>query len=176
MTAMTNSRHLQVSEPAARALRHSACAIWWSAAVVVGAAAIGGCKEESASGKSPLMANDAGGATGAEGAAPDALLERGKGVYTANCVVCHQADGKGTAGTFPPLVGNAHVKDKALVIKTLLQGHSGPLVVNGQKFNGNMPTWSQLSDDDLAAVATYVRNGLNQNIGSVAPAEVKALR
>ena len=98
----------------------------------------------------------------------DELKTRGEKVYSSNCVVCHQANGKGVPGAFPALDGSAIVagpKDA--------QVH---LVLNGKNA---MPTWKAvLSDTDIAAVITYTRNNWSnksqENI--VQPAEVLAAR
>jgi cytochrome c oxidase subunit 2 len=98
----------------------------------------------------------------------DELKLRGEKIYAANCVACHQATGKGIAGTFPALDGSKIVNGpKADQIKILLNGRNA------------MPPWkSALSDTEIAAVITYTRNNWSnkaeQNI--VQPAEVLAAR
>ncbi len=97
-----------------------------------------------------------------------ALLVRGEKVYAANCAVCHQASGKG-AGAIKALDGAAVVldADHARQLMVLLKGQS----------NGAMPAWKQLSDTDLAAVATFTKNSWSNKTGQlVQPAEVLALR
>lgn len=91
---------------------------------------------------------------GAAGAAVD-----GKQVFTANCVACHQATGKGLPGVFPPLDGSEWVMgDARTVANILLHGVSGELVVAGNTFKGAMPAFQQLGDAELAAVASYIRS------------------
>ncbi len=93
------------------------------------------------------------------------LKARGAQVYAANCQSCHQANGLGVKGAFPALDGSAVVKDKAQQIAILLNG------------KGAMPPWKQLSDVELAAVATYVKNSWGNNEGAaVQPAEFAAAR
>ena len=97
-----------------------------------------------------------------------ALTARGEKVYASNCAACHQANGKG-AGPIKPLDGSAVVlaeeHDKQLQV--LLQGAA----------NGAMPSWKQLSDTDLAAVATFTKNAWSNKTGQlVQPAEVVAQR
>ena len=90
---------------------------------------------------------------GAAGAAAD-----GKQGFTANCVACHQATGKGLPGVFPPLDGSEWVAgDERIVANILLHGVSGEITVMGNSFKGAMPSFQQLSDAELAAVASYVR-------------------
>ena len=96
------------------------------------------------------------------------LVKRGESVYAANCVACHQANGKG-AGPIKPLDGSALVTaaDKGLMINVLLNGAAG----------GSMPAWKQLSDTELAAVMTYAKNNWsNKTEQIVQPADVVAAR
>jgi cytochrome c oxidase subunit II len=93
------------------------------------------------------------------------LVKRGEGVY-ANCVACHQANGKG-AGPFKPLDGSALVL--AADNKDFIN-----IMLNGQ---GAMPSWKQLSDTEIAAVMTYAQNTWSNQTGRmVQPADVKAAR
>ena len=96
------------------------------------------------------------------------MLVRGEKVYAANCAACHQANGKG-AGPIKPLDGSAKVLDPDHTdqINVLLKGQN----------NGAMPSWKQLSDTDIAAVATYTKNSWSNKTGQlVQPAEVKTER
>jgi len=96
------------------------------------------------------------------------ILARGEKVYAANCAACHQANGKG-AGPIKPLDGAAVVldADHAKQIQVLLKGQN----------NGAMPSWKQLSDTDLAAVASYTKNSWSNKTGQIVqPAEVLAQR
>ena len=82
----------------------------------------------------------------------------GSVVYAAQCAACHQASGMGLSGVFPPLVGADWVlENDERLVQILLHGIQGELVVNGMTYNGVMPAFSQLSDGDLAAVLTYIR-------------------
>ena len=93
------------------------------------------------------------------------LKERGAKVYAANCQACHQANGLGVKGAFPALDGSAVVMNKEQQIAIVLNG------------KGAMPPWKQLSDVDLAAVSTYVRNNWGNSAGApVQPAEYAAAR
>ena len=86
-------------------------------------------------------------------------VQAGRQIFLGRCQACHQADGKGLAGTFPPLVGSEWVTGAPeRVVHILLDGLQGPVQVAGQTFNGVMPTWrNQLSDREVAAVATFIR-------------------
>lgn len=83
----------------------------------------------------------------------------GKQVFTANCVACHQAGGTGLPGVFPPLDGSEWVAGKERVVANiLLHGINGELQVKGTTYKGSMPSFQQLGDEELAAVASYVRS------------------
>ncbi len=106
-----------------------------------------------------------------------ALLTEGKALYAQHCAACHQATGEGIPGAFPPFAGNANLKDVTLVVDTILKGKQGQITVKGQSFNGMMPAFaSQLSDKQVAAVATYIRNDFGNSFGGVSEAQVKAGR
>jgi len=108
---------------------------------------------------------------GGQGAVPagvdPALMEKGKAVYEANCAACHQANGQGLPGAFPPLAGNPHLQDVSHVLSVIKNGLQGPITVNGQTYNGQMPAFSQLSDEEVKAVATYIRNSWGNAFGPV---------
>ncbi|MES3011126.1 MAG: cytochrome c oxidase subunit II [Pseudomonadota bacterium] len=95
-------------------------------------------------------------------------VARGEKIYASNCMVCHQANGKG-AGPFKPLDGAAVVldADKSKQIAILLNGAGG----------GAMPSWKQLSDTEIAAVITYTKNSWSNKTGQVVqPVDVKSAR
>ena len=87
--------------------------------------------------------------------------ELGQQVYAANCASCHQATGAGIPGAFPPLAVHAPELvapegGRTYVVDALLYGLQGQITVSGTSYNGVMPAWGFLSDDDLAAVANYI--------------------
>ena len=91
--------------------------------------------------------------------ARDSLFEIGQGVYTANCIVCHQTTGQGIPGAFPPLVGSDWVLgNPERVVAIVMNGLSGPIEVNGIPYFSAMPGLNVvLTDEQIAAVATFVR-------------------
>ena len=95
------------------------------------------------------------------------LVARGQKVYAANCAACHLETGKG-GGAIKALDGSAIVKGgPAEQMHVLLEGRA----------NGAMPAWKQLSDVELAAVATYTKNHWTNQTGQmIQPAEFKAAR
>lgn len=105
----------------------------------------------------------------------DKWLAGGKKVYT-NCVACHQPDGKGLPGQFPPLIGTDWVSGSTSRLGgILLNGIMGPLTVEGQSYNGQMPAWSGLSDEQIAQVMTYIRfefGGMAEDPAGVVTAEM----
>ncbi|MBR9907159.1 MAG: c-type cytochrome [Gammaproteobacteria bacterium] len=106
-----------------------------------------------------------------------AASDDGKKAYEANCQACHQPNGKGLPGAFPPLAGNPNVTgDKLHVVRTILQGLSGPLEVNGQKFNAVMPPMQHISDEDIADIANYVLSSWGNKGGKVTEDEVEDVR
>jgi mono/diheme cytochrome c family protein len=88
-------------------------------------------------------------------------VAEGRVVFEANCIACHQADGTGLPGVFPPLKGNDHVFDSAHVTTVLGNGLTGEVVVNGTTYNGVMPAFSGLTDDQVTTVIAYLQFGLN---------------
>lgn len=83
----------------------------------------------------------------------------GKQLYGAKCAACHQGSGMGVAGVFPPVAASEWVTgDEKILTNILLHGVNGEMIVKGNKYNGAMPAWKSLSDDELAAVLTYIRS------------------
>ncbi len=86
-------------------------------------------------------------------------IEAGGRVYQKNCTACHQPDGKGLPGAFPPLVGSEWVTGAPeTLVRILLHGLQGAVTVAGATYNGAMPAWKDLlKDEEIAALATYLR-------------------
>lgn len=104
-------------------------------------------------------------------------MELGKAVYGQTCFVCHQPNGRGVANQIPPLAGSDFLLgNKAEVIRTVIQGRTGEVVVNGKKYTGIMIPQGNLSDEQIANVLTYVRNNWDNKGSSVTPDEVHAIR
>ena len=110
-------------------------------------------------------------------------FNQGKALYSKEgfCITCHQADGKGLPGSgFPPLSGTEWVTgSEDRLIKIILKGLMGPIVVEGKNYEGMVPMTpfeGMLNDQELAAVATYVRNSFGNKASVVSPEKVKEVR
>ncbi len=98
----------------------------------------------------------------------DELMAHGKGVFESNCQACHGADGK----------GNAAIGAKALDGSKIVQGAKSEqiaMLLNG-KAGSAMASFKQLSDKDLASVATYTKNSWGNKAGEVQPADFLSAR
>lgn len=101
----------------------------------------------------------------------------GAQVYAGKCAGCHQSSGTGVAGVFPPLAGSPWVTGSATrLVQILLHGIQGPIDVLGTTYDGLMPAWKSLSDEELAAVATYVRGSFGNGATPVSVQTVAAER
>jgi len=102
----------------------------------------------------------------------------GAKIYAATCQACHQVTGLGLANQFPPLAGSEWVtgrEDRLILI--IVHGITGEIEVEGETFNGLMPTWGpSFGDDDVAAVATYVRRAWGNKASPVSAATVTRVR
>lgn len=124
---------------------------------------------------SPAAASPAGATTVAADAPGDPKLGAEK---YAVCQTCHQADGNGVAGAFPPLAGSEWVTgDPAIPIRIVLHGLQGEITVKGTKYNAMMMPWKDaLSDAEIAAVLTYERSTWGNKAAPVTAAQVAAVR
>ena len=86
-------------------------------------------------------------------------IERGKDVYTTYCMSCHMEDGKGTPDMNPPLAKADYLKTPVKnLIRIILEGQTGEVIVNKKKYNTPMLPLSYLSDEQVADVLNYIRN------------------
>ena len=109
---------------------------------------------------------------------PAQQVDAGRQRFAGTCSTCHGADGQGMEGVFPPLAKSdyvaAHSTDQ--LIGVVLNGLSGPVTVNGKDFNSVMPPMSQLTDDEVANILTYVLGSWGNPGGTVTKEEVAAVR
>ena len=111
-----------------------------------------------------------------ENLSKDQQIALGKNVFENNCLACHQAKGEGIPSAFPPLAKSDFLNaDHERAIGIVLHGLSGPVEVNGEKYDSVMPGIA-LNDGQVANVLTYVLNSFGNDGGQVSPAEVKKQR
>jgi cytochrome c oxidase cbb3-type subunit 2 len=115
---------------------------------------------------------------GANQAAGGADVGHGKQLFDENCAACHQADGSGLAGAFPPLKANAVVNDSdaAEHIHIVLFGLEGK-TIDGVKYDSPMPAWSGMfNDKEIADIIDYERSAWGNHGKPVTAADVAAIR
>jgi mono/diheme cytochrome c family protein len=106
-----------------------------------------------------------------------ASFERGSVVFGTLCAACHQFDGRGLAGKAPSLVGSEWLLGpKGRPIRVVLHGLRGPVTVNGETTNMEMPPLGILKDEQIADVLTYLRREWGHAASPVALAEVTQIR
>jgi len=142
------------------------------------AVSVTACAQEDSA--APAQAGDSAVAVHAAEASIKTLEERiavGGKVYSTVCAACHQAEGQGLAGAFPPLAESDYLDGgTGPAIEAVLNGLSGPVTVNGKDYNAVMPNLSYLSDEEVADVVTFVMNSWGNPGGEVSSGEVTAVR
>ena len=93
------------------------------------------------------------------------------------CVTCHQPNGQGMPGTFPPLAGSeyATAANVSVPIRIVMRGMQGPLTVKGVEYNGLMPAYGigiEMSNEEVAAVLTYVRQSWGNQASAITAEDV----
>ena len=109
---------------------------------------------------------------------PQAEMTAGKAVYARACIACHEADGSGAPRIYPPLPGNANLQsaDPASTLRIILDG-AETLTTPRAPNAGSMPAYAkQLSDQEIADVANYIRNSWGNAAPPVTPGEVRKAR
>ena len=101
----------------------------------------------------------------------------GEKLYQMNCLMCHQKNGKGDGVRFPSIAASDWVNgNKDTLISVMLKGLEGPIKINGEPFVGMMPKFSQLPDQDIASILSYIRKNFGNNSDSVTKTEVAVVR
>lgn len=107
---------------------------------------------------------------------------RGAVLFGQHCAVCHQTKGEGMPG-FAPRIAGTLVKHtgsetgRAYLVQVLIDGMAGPIVVDGERFNGAMPGFPALNNEDIQALLGHVMGTLNGGAAtSVEPAAIEAAR
>src|SRR5256886_238144 len=127
----------------------------------------------------PPPAKKGGGPQGQQQQAELSPRDRGKKIFAANCQTCHQANGLGVPGQYPPLAGSEFTtggsKRPAMIVLKSLQG---PVTVKGQKFGSAvMQPWDKtLTDQKIADVLTYERSEWGNRASPVTAEQIAALR
>jgi nitrite reductase (NO-forming) len=104
-------------------------------------------------------------------------VNAGQALFAGTCSVCHQGNGAGLPGVFPPLAKSDYLAgDVPRAVGVVLHGLSGKLTVNGLEYNSVMPPMTQLNDDEVANILTYVLNSWGNAGGSVSKEDVKKQR
>ncbi len=104
-------------------------------------------------------------------------INAGQALFAGTCSTCHQGNGQGLEGIFPPLAKSDSIaRDPKVVPTAILHGVQGKITVNGRDYNSVMPPMSQLTDDEVANIATYVLNTWGNPGGRVTKEEAAAIR
>ncbi len=104
-------------------------------------------------------------------------VKAGQALFAGTCSTCHQANGAGLPGVFPPLAKSDWLAaNPKKAIDVVLGGLTGPVKVNGQDYNSVMPPMNQLNDDEVANILTYVLGSWGNAGGKVTKAEVAERR
>jgi len=107
----------------------------------------------------------------------DDQVHAGQALFAGTCSVCHQANGAGLPGVFPPLAKSDFLAaDVSRATGIVLRGLTGKVAVNGQEYNSVMPPMQQLTDDEIANILTYVLNSWGNPGGRVSTEDVKKQR
>jgi len=102
----------------------------------------------------------------------------GATLYRTSCSSCHQTNGEGIKGAFPPLAGAPVVsaEDPTRHVEIVLFGMQGE-TINGVEYSGVMPAWSdQLSDEETAAIINHERTSWGNDAPTVTAEDVKEVR
>ncbi|MGI9257894.1 MAG: cytochrome D1 domain-containing protein [Gammaproteobacteria bacterium] len=98
-------------------------------------------------------------------------------LYQMHCAACHQANGEGLPGAFPPLADSDYIReDPYRAMQATIVGMTGPVTVNGVEYNSIMPAMSYLSDSELSMILTYVLNSWGNPGGSFTEDQIETYR
>ena len=110
------------------------------------------------------------------------VMASGRQKYINLCASCHGTQGEGMARFAPPLKHSEWVTgDKEKLAMILLHGMEGPIVVNGKEYGipeilPNMPSFSTLQNEDIAAISTYIRNSWGNSGEAISNGTVGKIR
>lgn len=104
-------------------------------------------------------------------------LTGGAKLYNIYCAVCHQKDGQGASGRFPPIANTDWVAgDPKRLMSVVLNGLEGSIDVNGENYNGVMPPHGFMTDEETASVLTFIRQNFGNNAAAITSEQVKEFR
>lgn len=104
-------------------------------------------------------------------------MKRGQEVFNTTCKNCHQENGQGMPGVYPPLAKSDFLmQDTKRAIGIVVNGIDGEIFVNGKKYNLDMPAHTQLSDQQVTDVLNFVRNSWGNKGKAITIAQVKAAK
>jgi mono/diheme cytochrome c family protein len=108
---------------------------------------------------------------------PQADMTAGAAVYGHSCTACHEADGTGSPRVYPPLPGNALLQsaNPSSTLRIILDGAQTVTTPRAPN-TGSMPSYAKLSDQEIADVATYIRNSWGNAAPAVSAGQVKRAR
>lgn len=110
-----------------------------------------------------------------------ASASAGETIFQQRCLSCHQANGAGIPGTYPPLAASeyANAADPGVPARIVIHGISGPITVHGATFNSLMPPYGVgvvMADEEIAQLLTYVRSSFGNSASAVTAADVAKAR
>ena len=136
-----------------------------------------GCSRSTPPAKEPKSTKAAEPVAVAPGAPSPQRLAQGKAVFVRTCATCHQPDGAGVKGIFPPIDPEIVSADPVRLIRVVLHGLQGQLTVAGVNYNSVMPPQgAMLKDHEIANVLTYVRHTWGNQASPIEPETVAAER
>lgn len=122
--------------------------------------------------------NESSGGSGQTSGTSAAAKVNGANIFSSRCSSCHQSNGQGIQGTFPPLAGDPVVTadDPSKHIKTVLNGAQGR-TINGVTYSSPMPAFGEiLSDEEVAAVINHERSSWGNDAPTITPNDVAEIR
>jgi nitrite reductase (NO-forming) len=104
-------------------------------------------------------------------------ITRGQAVFSSRCMSCHQANGTGLPGVYPPLANSDHLKtDSTNLINIILNGQNEKYSVNGREYSIPMSDYAYLSDREIADVLNYIGNNWGNAFKPITEDQVKNQR
>ncbi len=107
----------------------------------------------------------------------DTHFAAGSQIYQQKCIACHQVNGMGISGTFPPLKGSDFLKksSKKRIIEQVLNGSDGGIVINNVRYNSSMPPQTD-NVTEAIAVVNYILNAWGNDYGKVSSQDTKGIK